>query len=39
MIPIRGMDEKKIPILVEDIKRFLHSQIGKVKVSPIWFVS
>ena len=38
-IPIRGTDESDIPILVEDIESFLHSQIGKVKVSPIWFVS
>jgi len=37
-IPIRGTDEKEIPIL-EDIKRFLHSRIGKVMVPPIWFVS
>ena len=36
-IPIRGTDETEIPILVEDIERFLHTQIGRVKVSPIWF--
>jgi len=38
-IPIRGVNEKEIPLLVEDIESFLHSQIGKIKVSPIWFVS
>jgi hypothetical protein len=38
-IPIRGMDKGEIPILVEDIERFLHTQVRKVKVSPIWFVS
>ena len=31
--------EKEIPLLVEDIKSFLHSQIGRINVSPIWFVS
>jgi len=36
-IPIRGIDETEIPILVEDIENFLHAQIGMVKVSPIWF--
>jgi len=36
-IPIRGTDKRSIPILVEDIERFLRSQMGKVKVSPIWF--
>ena len=38
-IPIRGVSKSHIPILVEDVESFLHSQIGKVKVSPIWFVS
>lgn len=36
-IPIRGTDKGSIPILVEDIESFLQSQIGKVRVSPIWF--
>jgi hypothetical protein len=38
-IPIRGQNEREIPLLVEDIERFLYSQIGQVKVSPTWFVS
>lgn len=38
-IPIRGIAEGDIPLLVEDIEGFLHSHIGKVKVSPIWFIS
>ena len=38
-IPIRGTNEQEIPLLMEDIESFLHSQIGRVKVSPIWFVS
>jgi len=38
-IPIRGRNEKEIPLLVEDIESFLHSQLGRVKVSRIWFVS
>lgn len=36
-IPIRGTDKADIPLLVEDIERFLQTQIGNVKVSPIWF--
>jgi len=36
-IPIRGTDKGSIPILVKDIESFLQSQIGNVKVSPIWF--
>ena len=36
-IPIRGTDKGEIPILVEDIERFLHTQLGNVKVSPVWF--
>jgi len=38
-IPIRSLDDRDIPIQVEDIERFLQSQIGSVKVSPIWFPS
>jgi hypothetical protein len=38
-IPIRGRDERNIPILVEDIESVLHAQIGRMKVSPIWFPS
>lgn len=38
-IPIRGKNKREIPLLVEDIESFLYSQIGRVKVSPIWFVS
>lgn len=38
-IPIRGTDEREIPLLVEDIESYLHFQIGRVKVSPIWFIS
>jgi hypothetical protein len=38
-IPIKGTDEKEIPLLVEDIEKFLYSRIGRVKISPIWFVS
>jgi len=34
-IPIQGKDKKEIPLLVEDIESFIHSQIGKIKVSPI----
>jgi len=36
-IPIRGENKSDIPILVKDIERFLHSQIGEVRISPIWF--
>lgn len=36
-IPIRGKDKGSNPILVEDIESVLNSQIGNVKVSPIWF--
>ncbi len=36
-IPLRGTDRASIPILVEDIESFLKSQIGDVKISPIWF--
>lgn len=34
-IPIRGDDNHEVPILVEDIKQFLHAQIGIIRVSPI----
>jgi len=36
-ILIRGTDKSRIPLLVEDVENFLNAQIGKVKVSPIWF--
>jgi hypothetical protein len=36
-IPLRGLDDRDIPLLVEDIESFLHAQVGRVKVSPIWF--
>jgi len=36
-ISIRGTDKASIPILVENIESFLKSQIGNVKLSPIWF--
>ena len=34
-IPIQGKIKKEIPLLVEDIESFIHSQIGKIKISPI----
>ncbi len=34
-IPIQGKTKKEIPLLVEDIESFIHSQIGKIKISPI----
>ena len=34
-IPIRGKDKREVPLLIEDIENFIHSQIGKIKVSPI----
>lgn len=36
-ISIKGTYKREIPLLVEDIKSFLHAQIGKVEISPIWF--
>ena len=38
-IPIKASKNDEIPISVKDIECFLQSQIGKVKLSPIWFVS
>jgi len=34
-IPIQGKNTREVPLLIEDIKNFLHSQIGKIKISPI----
>jgi hypothetical protein len=34
-IPIQGKDKSEVPLLIEDIESFIHSQIGKIKVSPI----
>jgi len=34
-IPIQGQDKREVPILHEDIENFIHTQIGKIKVSPI----
>ena len=34
-IPFQGKDKSEVPLLVEDIENFIHSQIGKRKVSPI----
>ncbi len=36
-IAIRGTDKGSIPLLIEDIESFLKSQIGNLKLSPIWF--
>ena len=34
-IPIQGKDEREVPLLVKDIEYFIHSQLGKIKLSPI----
>ena len=34
-IPVSGTEEGRILFLVEDIMTFLHTQIGKVRTSPI----
>ena len=34
-IPIQGKDKREVPLLIEDIEYFIHSQIGKIKISPI----
>jgi hypothetical protein len=34
-IPIKGNDPREVPILVDDIEHFIHTQIGRVHVSPI----
>ena len=38
-IPIQGQNKREVPILHEDIEHFIHTQIGKIKVSqinPFW---
>ncbi len=34
-IPINVNDPNEVPILVEDIEKFIHTQIGIIRVSPI----
>ena len=34
-IPIQGQDKNEVPILPENIENFIHTQIGKIQVSPI----
>ncbi len=34
-IPINNKDPNEVPILAKDIEQFIHSQIGKIRVSPI----
>ena len=34
-IPIKGQDKREVPILHEDIENCIHTQIGKIQISPI----
>ena len=34
-IPIQGKDMREVPLLIEDIENFIHSQLGKIKISSI----